>query len=228
MLFPISSSASETARRQPAKHKKHFVHNSYRHIFGVLQKLYPNSSLVFSCRQKGSSPTAEIVLNIMTSSNSPICKEPLEILVSDSLTANAMAFRANALEREPARIVISKGLMSLLHSESELAFVLAHEIAHIRREHFSPDLPLAMLTPKQLERINKTHDDWEHIADKEALRLLESRVFDPFSSTRLLRRIVNTIALPHKDNTPYRAPINRRIAELERHLYGQLLRQNAR
>lgn len=76
----------------------------------------------------------------------------------------------------PRTLIISRGMLVRLQSEAELAFVLAHEIAHIIFHHD--------FTVRDSQRIPQE----ELEADKKALEILSSAGYDPKQSAALIMR----------------------------------------
>ena len=112
----------------------------------------------------------------------------IELVISDSPNANAIALPAETESNQPAQIILSRALLDYLSDRAELAFVLAHEMSHIRQDHF-PLFPPFLLTASQLKRINDIHKSWELEADREALSLLEARRMNLEAPVRVLRRL---------------------------------------
>ncbi|MCB0324463.1 MAG: M48 family metallopeptidase, partial [Bdellovibrionales bacterium] len=102
---------------------------------------------------------------------------------------NAYALEADSEHQSTPVIIVTKGLLDLLRSRDELAFVLAHEMAHLRREHFSPSFPLAVLTSRQLARIAAVHRRWEHEADRDALSDLRRAGYATEAALHVLERL---------------------------------------
>lgn len=84
------------------------------------------------------------------------------------------------------RFVVSDGLVAFVRNESELAAVLAHEIAHQQLDHF------CRKAPRNAERIDlggvMQHFDLalEQEADAHAVALLSAAGFDPQAMTAVL------------------------------------------
>ena len=144
-------------------------------IAAVFEQLYtefhsaPGAAAVDSVRMVSGSSS---VLIVLTESNEP----------------NAFALPADEENKLPSQIVLSRTLLEQLENRSELAFVLAHEMTHIIREH-EPLLPPVVLTAAQLKRISDVHKSWEFEADAGALRLLEERGFLLDAPGKVLERL---------------------------------------
>ncbi len=113
----------------------------------------------------------------------------IEILLINSEQTNAYASPADKVTGSPARIRLTYPLLLQLRSESELAFVIAHELAHIRHNHFSLRFPTSMLTPSQMSHIRSVHEGWELDADRQAVSQLSNAGFDPAASVSILTRL---------------------------------------
>ncbi|MBN8547832.1 MAG: M48 family metalloprotease [Deltaproteobacteria bacterium] len=105
------------------------------------------------------------------------------IMITGDASPNAYVTQVN-------EIVLSRGLLGMLSSNSELAFVVAHELGHIMLGHNSPqngrDARFAFTgnaghVENQIQR--------EIEADRFALKLLNSSGFDIQSSVSLLARL---------------------------------------
>ena len=114
---------------------------------------------------------------------------PVRIELKLSEKPNAFAIPAYRSKSGAAQIILTTALKNLLINKSELAFVIAHELAHLREDHFSPDLPAITLTSSQLEKIVRVHQGWEMTADKEAVEMLYRRGLDARAGLHLLGRL---------------------------------------
>ena len=121
----------------------------------------------------------------------------IEFSVIEESSANAFALPARPKEALPAQVKLTRSLLNLVQNEAELAFVLAHEISHIRHDHFSMRFPASMLTPGQRERISRTHQKWELDADSEALTSMQRAGMDGLSSLDVLERLGQVSSGPH-------------------------------
>lgn len=86
----------------------------------------------------------------------------------------------NAYVLPPHTVVLTTGLLSVIESEDELAFVLAHEIGHLHSSQQADNLELH--GPEQLFR-------HEIAADRYAMTLLEESGMDAGHGALLLQRI---------------------------------------
>jgi predicted Zn-dependent protease len=163
----------------------------YTYIYNIFEKLYPqfqseSQTQVHMCRKEQTFNDDSLII---ISSNNTLIKpsrgydqERIQVFIIEKSTPNAYALPS------PDRIFISRSLLELIENESELAFVIAHEMAHIKYHHFSPHLPI-ILNEAQLARIALIHQSWEYEADNEALRLIQGAGFAPESSVSLLKRL---------------------------------------
>lgn len=103
-----------------------------------------------------------------------------EIVITDDALPNAFA-------KAPNRIEVSEGLVQVTQSAHELAFVVAHELAHHMLEH-SVAYPAFADAPLPQPTAMMT---WEHAADGVALKLLQGGGFDPYTAPELLDRLAN-------------------------------------
>jgi hypothetical protein len=86
-----------------------------------------------------------------------------------------------AAAEAPGRIVFSRGLLDQARSDGEIAFILSHELAHLKLRH--RDTPA--LTGKNLAAIVQQ----ELEADTIAIKLMERSGFDPAVGIGLLKRL---------------------------------------
>jgi len=84
-----------------------------------------------------------------------------------------------ALSSSSGLTAFSKGLVLSLHSEAELAFVLAHELAHHDLSHF--DRSIGEHSPSARQKM-------EFEADSHALRIMSSAGYNPESAREVLTR----------------------------------------
>lgn len=126
----------------------------------------------------------------------------VEILITSSELPNAFALPSDeeALNSS-AQIILSLGLVRLLSDRNELAFVLAHEMSHIMKDHF-PILPPFVLTEAQLEHIQNVHRSWEFEADRAASTLLAQHGMNVDAPVRVLERLTQAEAkVSHVDTS---------------------------
>lgn len=84
------------------------------------------------------------------------------------------------------RFVLSDGLIAFVRSESELAAVIAHEIAHQRLGHFCAE-DSASARAVRLGAVTQHYDlALEREADAEAVRILAAAGFDPAAMAGVL------------------------------------------
>ncbi len=80
------------------------------------------------------------------------------------------------------QIVLSRGMITRLESEAELAAVLAHEIAHLEGAHGT----LLLLPSPTLADARRALRDTEELADERATELLARAGYDPRALVRVL------------------------------------------
>lgn len=119
----------------------------------------------------------------------PISKNSrrLQFSLIDITQANAYALPAS--DSAEAEIVLTSGLLEEIQTDSELAFVLAHELAHIEDSHFPLQAPTLLLNSKQIAHIQNVHQSWELLADRKAVAILEQSGFHSLEAIALLRRL---------------------------------------
>lgn len=110
----------------------------------------------------------------------------------------------NAYAAPGGNIVITKSLIDLLKSESELVAILAHEMGHIERNHLLDNIRSSVILSRLFENdteefsssllhslaeisFSKTQEDE---ADEYAFRLLVDRGYDPFAISLALDRLL--------------------------------------
>ncbi len=147
-------------------------------IFGIIQRLSPGTVVLEDSSNNGS-----FSLHLLPAT----AGARLTLSILDSPQANAYALPAT--DSRSASVVLTQGLLSLIESENELAFVLAHEFAHIEKSHYPVDVPTMLLNQKQLAHIAKVHQHWELIADQRAVEQLTAAGFDCSASIALLTRL---------------------------------------
>lgn len=94
----------------------------------------------------------------------------------------------NAFVSDPGHIILTKGLLQIIETRDELAFVVAHELGHVKLGHIAHNdraIPaLADRGTSQRELIER-----ELQADKFALQLLSDSGLNPRAGLRLLGKI---------------------------------------
>lgn len=93
----------------------------------------------------------------------------------------------NAFAKAPNRIEITHGLLEFTASQEELAFVLAHELAHHMLGHSVAYPGFASSSPVQQAPVIR----WEHEADALAVNLLSNAGFDSKAGAELLTRLAH-------------------------------------
>jgi hypothetical protein len=68
-------------------------------------------------------------------------------------------------------IYVSTGFISLADNEAQLAYILAHEIAHVEQEHWKEDVLMQLAQAEYAEEQQKNRKMWSRIASGAALGL---------------------------------------------------------
>lgn len=113
------------------------------------------------------------------------------LLYPDTITRKKIRFytllssQANAWTFDRGVILITTGLFARLHNETELAFIIAHELAHYREKHARStyvfqncDDLTGCSAPKMLSQTNSYSRENEMQADKDAYELLRKKGYD--------------------------------------------------
>jgi hypothetical protein len=108
----------------------------------------------------------------------------LSFEIRQSSEPNALALRQHG-----GLIVLTSSLLNTITSPSELAFVLAHELAHLQHEHIPAPPVNLILTNEQEKHIDSIRRKWEIQADQEATRMLISAGYNPTHGAQLLKRL---------------------------------------
>ena len=190
--------------------------SNYTRVANLLSKLYPEI-----CELSESAKSVSISFADTNCQNKHLS---IEVEIQDKLEPNAFAL---AVDEKSGKVIITKGLLSMLKTESELAFVLAHEITHIKLDHFPAILPDTFLSKKQIAHITHIHQSWEYLADKVATEKLYTAGLDPTSALHLLGKLEQfETAAPHylAENHP---PMEKRLERIEFLIAKQLVSKKA-
>lgn len=139
----------------------------------------------------------EIFQNILAA-NPNINAERMALYVSRDISPNASCFGEGTL-------VINSSLIRRLENESQIAFVIAHEIAHYLNDHVNSsiinhvDTKNDKATQKQIKRITKQ----KYNRNKEGAALLKNVVYDSSKHSRLNESDADSKALELLANTNY-------------------------
>lgn len=191
-------------------------HLSNLYLSTTFLKLYPQYTLVSdqSClRDQNVSleffehRTGELQPSSITTNQDP---QTIDIIIQEQSAPNAYALPMNEGSQTPAQIILNQGLLESIRDESELAFVLAHEISHIRHNHFQTHLPELLLTVSQIRHIDSVHRAWELAADQEAIADLKNSGFNILASISVLERFCSF------QNSTERKSISHHPAMIER------------
>ena len=142
--------------------------------------------------------------------------EPIAVSIGiiDDSNPNSYALPADSESGEPARIFLTRGLLEQIQSVDELAFVLAHESAHIRLNHFVPPLPLAILSAADLEHISAVRQGWEFEADRLALYDLKLAGMNASAASAALLRLERFESVEVASNSRNHPQLRRRLIAL--------------
>jgi beta-barrel assembly-enhancing protease len=115
------------------------------------------------------------------------------------------------------KVIITKGMLQKLSSESELAGILAHEIAHVVRRH-----QMQSSTAERIGAINAPLDPaMEFEADRMAVVIMSRAGYDASAYLSALRKLQGSGDAGLQLLAATHPPIANRISQLEPHL-GQL------
>ena len=166
--------------------------DNYQKIESVFKNLYPDYSLKskLSNSQNTSMLFQAESINSDCSNNFAVQHDlnevKLEIRHDPRIIAYALA------TAKPVKLVISSGLVSKLDTESQLAFILAHEMAHLIQGHVSLDLEDILFTQKQLQHIHRTRQQWELDADSLAHSHLQKSGYSTDAIPEVLQILSNS------------------------------------
>lgn len=111
----------------------------------------------------------------------------ITLTILDDPRPNAYAIDSAHSASGASELFLTKGLLELMTSRAALAFVIAHEMAHLELDHFAPDFSLLVLTASQEQRVRRIHEDWELTADRRAAQILRKTGFDNREAIDFLR-----------------------------------------
>lgn len=114
-------------------------------------------------------------------------------------------YEANAYSLGEGTIGINLGLITCLENESQLAYILCHEIAHILLDHSEIDLHsyLDLINDKNLKKDIKTALRNEYGANAEVLKILTSHGLKENKKSRIQEFQADSLGLLLFQNTSY-------------------------
>ena len=113
----------------------------------------------------------------------------VNVVVLPGSTPNAYASEIGVRGFSQFVVHLTSELLRNVRNESELAFILAHEIAHIRGEHFPVAADGMILSDSVKAHIARVHRSWELEADQKAIADLKRANYSIASAVALLNRI---------------------------------------
>lgn len=102
---------------------------------------------------------------------------PSEVEIHILPSRDKNAFALPEAPDMPAAVLVSSALFDESTSDSEFAFILAHEFGHLALGHLATSLDGFVLSPVQREKVERVHKQWEHSADSFALTRMQSTGF---------------------------------------------------
>lgn len=113
----------------------------------------------------------------------------IKVEIVDQRLPNAVAIEPDPELSTPPIIRISTALLERLPDEAALAFILAHEMSHLRSGKIPAQLDGILLSPRQIARIAETHQRWEEEADAEATRVIFAAGYANASGSDVLSQL---------------------------------------
>jgi hypothetical protein len=140
------------------------------------------------------------ILEEIFTKNPTIRNQDIRLLISRSPAPNASCIGEGT-------IVLNIGLLNRLENESQIAFVLCHEIAHYSKNHVNHSISkyvkkrYSRATKQELKRISRE----KYNKTAKALELLKDFVYDSRRHSRNHEEEADEIALEYLKNTNYDA-----------------------
>lgn len=133
----------------------------------------------------------------------------LRVLVHEDVESNAMSL-------PDGTVVVALPLLARFTNEAQLAFVLGHEIAHIRARHALRSKRYDALTGSYVDRMRQSRM-LEAEADREAIRLMTAAGYDPAEAEPALQHVVESMPGPQSSVRAWNShdDLPRRIATLD-------------
>jgi Zn-dependent protease with chaperone function len=137
----------------------------------------------------------------------------VELCINDQSDPNAFALPPEKGSQQ-ATICLSRSLLATLTTLGELAFVLAHETAHIIQDHFEPHIGGLLLSAAQIEHIKKTRAAWELEADYMAVQQLQKSGFSTRAAFQTLQNFTTSDLSPTSEHLVFHPQLTYRLALL--------------
>lgn len=138
------------------------------------------------------------ILQNIVQANPELQKQPLRLLISRYFWPNASCYGEGT-------IVLNLGLISRLENESQVAFVICHELAHQQLDHVNEAIrkQVAQLNSKQTKKELKRISKLEYGRFEKASALLEGMTFVQRRHSRQHESEADQMALQYMKNTAY-------------------------
>ena len=139
----------------------------------------------------------QILQNILTA-NPQIPASDIQLLLARNTVANALSMGEGT-------VVLNIGLLNRLENESQVAFVICHEIAHFMLHHIDHNIQqrIQLKHDKQIKKKVKRIEDSEYNRMKKALALYKEITYANRSTSRQFELEADSLGLIYLSNTDY-------------------------
>ena len=140
------------------------------------------------------------IFDEIVNANTVIREQDIRLLIYRSEAPNASCHGEGT-------IYLNIGLINRFDNESEIAFVIAHEVAHYMRNHVDRAITKSINklyskdTQRELEKIKRQ----EYLKVTKATKLLQGYVYDARKHSRFNEEEADAIAIEYLKNTKYNA-----------------------
>lgn len=143
-------------------------------------------------------PFVKNVFNTIINSNPEIKSLPIKILVSRSTVPNAFAMPNGIIE-------VNMGLLRYLEHEDQLAFIIAHEIAHIYLKHSVKGYTqfLDQVKSKEFQKEVSNISKSEYLTYTKSVELAKKIVYNDRKHTRSFELEADSLGLVYLSKTKY-------------------------